>query len=104
MTKHKSRRSNFVKTISNTTKNTLPFINKGLKNVGNVAKSSIPVIEKGVSVVYGTMSSGLDLGTKGIKSISNNILKRQHSRKSSRKSFRKKHNYSGGKKTRHYKR
>lgn len=83
----KSRRSkSILKTVSKTSQEVLPVVDKGLKNVGtaakSVAKTSVPIVEKGVSAVYATMATGFDLGVKGARTVAKGLTKRRRSRHS----------------------
>jgi len=79
MAKSRRNRKSIFKTITHTTEQALPVVNKGLKTVGNVAKgvvvTSAPIVENGVSKVYGTMATGFDLGVKGVKTVAKGVSK-----------------------------
>jgi transposase len=93
MAKSRKNRKSVLKTITHTTEQALPMVDKGLQNVGTVAKGVVvtaaPIVEKGVSKVYGTMATGFDLGVKGVNTVAKGITKKSKTRK--QKTYRRRH-------------
>ena len=95
MSKTRKNKKSIFKTITLSSKQTLPIVNKSLQNVTSIAKDVVvnsgPIVEKGVSTVYGTMATGFDLGIKGVNNVTKSIKKITKKRKNKRKKTKKRH-------------
>ena len=101
MVKTRKNKSSIINTITKTSEETLPVLDKNITKVGVTAKEitekSIPVVEKGVSAVYGTMATGLDLGVKGAKTLAKGMSK---GRRGKHRSVSRSRSLAGGRRTR----